>query len=109
MRVLAKPEVVEYLDNLIDILFEKNYFGFVEDAIDYVDELRYDIKTKLPAKLRKPAPKYFDAYGKNMEYVVFKKNKRTSWYVFFTTYLENNEEIYLVRYIANNHTVAQYL
>ena len=46
MKVLAKLEVVEYLDNLVDILFEKNYFSYIEDAIDYVDELRDDIKTK---------------------------------------------------------------
>jgi len=109
MRILAIPEVIEYLDNLVDILFENNYFGFVADAIDYVDELRYDIKTKLHTKLHKPAPKYFDKYGKNMKYAVFPKNRRTTWYVFFKTYEKNGEKIYLVRYIANNHTIAQYL
>ena len=35
--------------------------------------------------------------------------KVIAWYVFFTTYMEKGEEIYLVRYIANDHTVAQYL
>jgi len=30
-----------------------------------------DIKINLPEKLHKPAPKYFDKYGKNMEYAVF--------------------------------------
>ena len=109
MKVLAKPEVVAYLDNLVDILFEKQYFSYVEDALDYVDELRHDIKTTLHTKLHKPAPKQFDIYGKNMEYAVFKKNKHTVWYVFFTTHWENGEKIYLVRNIANNHVIAQYL
>ena len=59
--------------------------------------------------MNKPAPPYFDKYGKNMKYAIFKKNKRTSWYVFFKTNRENEEIIYLVRYIANNHTVAQHL
>ena len=65
MKVLAVPEVIEYLNNLVDILFEK--------------------------------------YGKDMQYAVFKKNKHTSWYIFFTVYIENGEEKYLIRYIANNY------
>ena len=109
MRVLAMPEVIEYLDNLVDILFEKNYFGYAEDAIDYVEELRYEIKTKLHTKLHKPAPSYFDRYGKSMKYAIFPKNRRTTWYVFFTMYWENGEKIFLVRYIANNHIIAQHL
>ena len=109
MRILAMPEVTEYLDNLVDILFEKKYFSYVEDAVDYVEDLRNEIKTKLHTKLHKTAPEYFDKYGKNMKYAAFKKNRRTTWYAFFTKYLKDGEEIYLVRYIANNHTVAQYL
>ena len=109
MKVLAKPDIIEYLDNLVDILFQKEYFSYAEDAMDYVDELRNDIKTKLHAKLHKPAPAHFDSYGKNMEYAVFRKNRQTAWYVFFTTHWENGEKIYLVRYIANNHVIAQYM
>jgi len=71
--------------------------------------LVYDIKTNLPAKPYHPAPKRFDKYGKNMEYVVFKKSKRTQWYVFFRVYRENDDVFYQVRYIANNNTAAQYL
>ena len=48
-------------------------------------------------------------YGKDLYYAVFPKNNRTTWYAFFTKYKENGEIIYLVRYIGNNHTIAQYL
>ena len=109
MRVIAIPEIRIYLENLAQVLYEKEYFGYEETARNYVIELFNDIKTNLPVKRHKDAPKYFDKYGKNMEYAVFPKNKHTSWYVFFTTYIENGEEIYLLRYIANNHTIAQYL
>ena len=109
MDVLFLPEVQEYYNNLEQILYEKGYFSFPDSSKKYVKDLIDDIKANLPVKLHKPAPKYFDRYGKNMEYAVFRKNKFTSWYVFFTTYRKNGEEIYLVRYIANNHTVAQYL
>jgi hypothetical protein len=109
MNVIALPEVQQYLDSLKRVLFEKEYFGFDDAAQKYVDELFDDITTNLPAKHHKPAPRYFDKYGKGMKYAAFRKNRRTSWYVFFTTYRENGDDIFLVRYIANNHTIAQHL
>ena len=113
MKVLFLPDVRKHFNNLIPILYEKGYFGFKETAKKYVDELFCDIEVNLcmyvRVNLQKPAPNYFDKYGKDMEYAVFKKNKRTTWYVFFETYEDNGEIIYLIRYIANNHTIAQYL
>jgi len=109
MNVIFLPEVYDYLESLIPILYKEGYFSFEADAIDYVDDLIDDIQTTLPKRLMKPAPVFFEKYGKNMKYAGFPKNRRTTWYVFFTKYLENGEEIYLVRHIENNHTVAQYL
>jgi len=109
MKVLAKRKVLEYIESLVPILYEKGYFSFEDAARKYVKELYDDIRTNLPICLHKPVPKYFDKYGKNMKYAVFKKNKNTSWYVFFTKYRENEETIYLIRYIGNNHTIAQHL
>jgi hypothetical protein len=109
MNVRFLPEVLDYFEELAIILYEKEYFGFYETSRLYVDELVESIKTKLPTHPSKPAPAYFDKYGKNMEYAVFKKNKYTFWYVFFRVYRKNGEDIYQVRYIANNHVIAQYL
>ena len=109
MNVIILPEVLEYLDDLVFILFKNEYFGFLETSINYVDELIDDITLLLPIKLHKPAPIYFDKYGKEMDYAIFRKNKNTTWYVFFETYEENGEIIYLVCHIENNHTCAQYL
>ena len=109
MNVIFLPKVLEYLDDLVFILFEKQYFSDLESSISYVDDLIDDIKTTLPIRSRKTASPYFDKYGEGMYYTVFKKNRRTSWYPFFKIYEENGERFYQVRYIANNHTVAQYL
>ena len=109
MSVLFLPEVQKYYDHLEDILYEKGYFPFLDSLKKYVRELVDDIKANLPTRLHKSAPEHFDRYGKDMEYATFRKNKNTTWYAFFTTYRENGEEIYLVRYIANNHVVAQHL
>jgi hypothetical protein len=65
------------------ILYVKDYFGFEEAAQRYTDGLLDDILSRLPDCQHKPAPEYFNRYGNNMEYASFKKNKRTTWYVFF--------------------------
>ena len=75
MKVIALPEVREYLMELINVLYEKEYFGFEENAQKYVEELFLDIKNNLPLKLKKPAPPYFDRYGKKMLYSTFPKKQ----------------------------------
>ena len=109
MKVTAIPEVLEYIENLVPILYEKGYFVFKDSARKYVDELYDDIQTNLPTRQHRPAPKYYNKYGKDMYYAVLRKNRHTSWYVFFSKYEENGEIIYLIRYIGNNHTDAHHL
>ena len=110
MRVIFLPEVHDYLDSLIPILYEKEYFGFEDAAVKYIDELVDDIMINLPVKLKKVAPKHFtDQFGKGLYYAAFRKNKRTQWYAFFIIYQMDGETYYQIRHIENNHTAAQYL
>ena len=110
MKVLTTPEVRQYFKELSYVLYEKDYFGYLDYAERYVDELYSDIQKKLPTKPHKRAPNRYKKYGEDIHYATFTKNKRTTWYAFFTKYQdENNEIIYLIRYVANNHTDAQYL
>ena len=108
-KVLAIPEVIDYLYELVDILYEKHYFGYKYNSVEYVIEQFEDIITNLPKKQHRPAPRYYDKYEKGMFYALFRKNKHTQYYAFFTKYNNNGETIYLVRYIGNNHTEAQHL
>lgn len=109
MRVIFLPKVEDYLVELSEILYQREYFGFRESAVEYITKLVYDIHSTLHSRLKKPAPKHFDRYGKGMFYATFSKGKATQWYVFFTQYKKNGETIYLVRYITNNHVAAQFL
>jgi len=109
MRVLFLPEVLEYFNELTTILYEKEYFGFEESAVQYVDDLLAEIQTTISNRHKKVAPSYFDRYGVDMSYIAIKKNKNTQWYIFFTVYQYNEDAVYLVRHISNNHVVAQYL
>ena len=86
MHVLFLPEVIDNFLNLADILYEKGYFGFEENAIRYARELFIEIEKELPFKQKREAPKYFQKYGDGMYYSVFKRNKNTSWYAFFNLF-----------------------
>ncbi len=106
MKIVFLPEVLDYFNELTTILYEQEYFGFEESALAYVDELIDNIKGSLHIKLSRKAPAYFNKYGKDIQYAIFRKNKKTQWFVFFTIYKNGNELIYLVRHISNNHVDA---
>jgi hypothetical protein len=109
MKILVLPEVRQYFNELSQILYEKDYFGYLEASEKYVEDLFEAIKTTLPNRKKCYAPSYFERYGKDMYYSVFRKNKHTLWYVFFNIYEDERELIYLVRHISNNHVIAQFL
>ena len=95
--------------NLKYFFWKKDISVFKNTADKYVADLFYDIEINLPKLRHRPAPIYYNKYGKGMYYACFTKNKRTTWYAFVTKYKKNGEIIYLVRYIGNNHTDAHHL
>ncbi|HEX3006886.1 MAG TPA: hypothetical protein VHO90_04660 [Bacteroidales bacterium] len=105
ISVSYSPEVIEYLKNLITILYDKGYFCFPENAKEYVDRITLDIENNIASKSKRKAPKYFERYGKDLYYVTYRPNRHTSWYVFFNV----RDTRYLIRYITNNHVSAQHL
>ena len=109
MKVIFLPEVEDYLFELIQILYNKEYFGFPESAVRYVEEFVTDITNNLPQRQSKPAPPYFNLYGNAMSYTAFPKSKNTVWYVFYNTYEAGDSTVFLVRYISNNHRIGKYL
>ena len=76
MKIVVLAKVQQYLESLKTILFEKEYFSFEDQAQSYVDELFDDIIANLPTQPPKPAPPYFDKYGKGMYYAVFWFSRR---------------------------------
>ncbi len=105
MKVIFLPEVQDYLFDVVRILHTHNYFGFHDSAVKYIDELILDIETNIHFKTHKKAPAYFTKYGNELWYASFRRNKNTTWYVFFTRF---SEELYLIKYISNNHVIGQY-
>ena len=109
MRIFYLKKVRVYFENLIPKLHDLGYFSYTETAKMYVEDIFNAIERQLPIQRHRLAPDSFEKYGKGMKYIVIRKNKRTHWYVFFKTTQKDGETIYKVRYIANNHMIAQYL
>ncbi len=94
-KVIVKPEVIDYLTDLINILYIENYFSLFDISIKYVDEIIEFIST-IPSTKYKTTKNY--RFGKY--YSSFKINKHTTWYVIFDV----ETDIYLVQFITNNHS-----
>ena len=109
MRVLVTPEVRQYLKELSQILYDKDYFGYLDRAERYVEELFDSIIATLPGRLHRPAPRHFDRHGMGLLYATFRRSRATTWYAFFTRHEgADGEVVCIVRHIENNHTAAQY-
>lgn len=105
MRIIFSQNVIYFLTDLIEILYNKEYFGFKDSAKKYVEDLVIEIESSITTKHKKFAPEYFSHYGKNMYYVSYRRNKNTTWYIFFNY----TQEMYYIRFIGNNHSIGQYL
>ncbi|MCD8176186.1 MAG: hypothetical protein LUE98_01670 [Tannerellaceae bacterium] len=106
MRILYTKTANLYFNELVDILYDKNYFSFKESARMYVDSLTLELEKYIHICPKRKAPHYFSRYGQELWYISYSKNKNTTWYFFFTLH-ENNT--YIIRYITNNHVAGHLL
>jgi len=105
IKILVLPSANRHLNNLIDILYKNNYFSDYADAVKYVNDLIDSIERYLPI-LKPRTPHYRRrVYGQHTEFITIRKNKRTSYLVFFL----KKESTYIITYIGNNHTDGQYI
>lgn len=107
MKVLYSQAAHIYFNELSDILYEKNYFCYKESSREYVRSLVLELERTIHIKRKHKAPDYFEQYGKDLWYVSYPKNKRTTWYFFFTYHPDS--DTYYIRYITNNHVAGHLL
>jgi len=103
-EIVFSKKVELYLDELMLLLFEEGYFGFPDSAKSYVDRLIAFIEQHVGIQSSRNAPNFFKRFGKNLKYITFHANKRTSWYIFY----QERNNIFLIKHITNNHIAAQY-
>jgi hypothetical protein len=96
--IIFSDKVIDYLEKLTNILIDKEYFLFFENAENYVSKIVDDIHFYIPLKRKRDTPLPLRKHGKY--YIILPADKRTSWYVFFEYY--NGR--YFIQYITNNHS-----
>lgn len=94
-----------YMNDLVTMLYNKEYFGFIESASDYMFKMRNFIEQKIHILQHHPAPEYFSKYQSGMKYIAYQANKRTTWYIFF----KQSGNRFLIYYITNNHFEGQFI
>lgn len=97
MNVVISDEAINYLDDLIEILYKKEYFGFIESAEIYVTDIYDFIFQNIKDFPSKKTPIPLNNLGSN--YIFYNSNSRTTWYIFF----EQKGSNYLITNILNNH------
>jgi hypothetical protein len=97
VTILFTDEVLDYLDNLIYILYQDKYFSFLENSHNYVLGIYDFIDENLPSSNIKKSPKSLQKYGDF--YIFYNSNPRITWYIFFS----KKRSTYLIKHITNNH------
>lgn len=96
--MIYRQDVKFFLNELIDILFENEFFGFKNDAKNYVLEIityinNHNFKTGV-----RESPVVLRRFGQ--KFIKYKANPQTTWYIFF----DHKDGKYLVNHILNNHS-----
>jgi hypothetical protein len=105
VEIKYHKDVLLFLDELIDILIENGYFSFYEYAANYIEDMVNYVKNNIFIKPHITAPDHFSKYGKDLFYITYNSNKRTTWYIFF----QKTGSFYFIRYITNNHISGHFL
>ena len=105
IEIKYHKDVLLFLDELMDILIDKEYFSFYEYSAQYIEDLVLFVKNSIALRYHKKAPVYFSKYGDELFYITYQRNKQTTWYILF----QKTERHYFIRHITSNHTFeAQY-
>jgi hypothetical protein len=97
IKVIFTPYVIDFLDDLVRVLYKKEYFGFIETVEEYVLKIYDAVPENIKLSPHKSTPKNLQHLGSN--YIFYKSNNRTTWYIFF----ERKNQKYLITGIINNH------
>ena len=107
-EVLYSRQALIQLEESISALVTKGYFSDEEYAVQYISDIVHYFALNLNNLVSMPAPAYFNRYsvtGKDLNYVRYRKNSRTTWYAFY----EELEAICSIDFLGNNHFIGHLL
>ena len=65
IEIIFTPHVIDFLDNLVRVLYKKEYFGFIETAEKYVFKIYDEVPQKINLGNFKLTPKSLKYLGAN--------------------------------------------
>ncbi|TDE29666.1 hypothetical protein E0I61_06695 [Flavobacterium ranwuense] len=65
IKVVFTQHVIEYLDDLVRVLYKKEYFGFIETAEEYVSKIFDAIPENIKFSRQQQIPKALYYLGSN--------------------------------------------
>ena len=69
IKVVFTPDVIDYLDLLVRILYKKEYFGFIETAAEYVLKIYDAVRENIKWNVQKPTPQKLQYLGSNYIFI----------------------------------------
>jgi len=97
VSILFPKEVIDFLDELLHVLYEKNYFSYKSSASAYVLKIYDFIEANITTFPYKKTPKALNHLGS--KYIFYKPNHNTTWFIFF----EHQGKIFRITAIINNY------
>ena len=97
-KIVYSKSFILQLNELIEVLYNEEYFGFEESAIEYVLKIYDFIENSIEYSVIRKTP--FDLEKKGKFYMAYNANKNTTWYILF----DKKDDKYIVNLILNNHT-----
>lgn len=80
IKIYYKPEVEEFINELVYVLYLNDYFGFLESAILYKNKIIDFIEANISDFHFRHTPFVLRSLGS--KYIFYKSNERTTWYIF---------------------------
>lgn len=76
IKVVFTPHVIDFMDDLVRVLYKKEFFGFIETAEEYVSKIYNAVPENIKLNTHKVSPKNLKHLGSN--YIFYKANNRTT-------------------------------
>lgn len=96
--IIYSEEFHNSIENLIEILFKDEYFGFKSDCHIYAQKIYDFVDLNIQKPIAKTSPLKFCKHGR--KFIKYKANHKTFWYIFF----DEKDGNFIVNYILNNHS-----
>ncbi|WP_262148032.1 hypothetical protein [Chryseobacterium foetidum] len=96
--IVYSDEFHESIENLIRILYVKEYFGFEIDCQLYAEKIYDFVDYNIHKPIGRNTPEALQKFGKI--FIKYKANHRTSWFIFY----DQKDNQFLINHIINNHS-----